>query len=226
MKKVFVCLSLGAACAAFACSKAEPDATESNVEEQNMSLEGAYEEVGNTQLHVLFAKSGAFVVSDNGARTEGKYVSARGGNGPKVTLAEGRASSSDAGTTPTDAGTRPADSGAPRADGGTGSSDAGAAPAPGAAFAMGSYDVLETGKRRTLLLRASSGTRQFKRVASYCDVKADCSIQGLKACATGSYVCTSHACACGDAGADDPPVRDGGTDSGSPDSGIKDAGRG
>ncbi len=217
MKKLFVCLSLGAACAAFACSKAEPDATESNVEEQNMSLEGAYEEVGNTQLHVLFAKSGAFVVADNGARTEGKYVSARGGNGPKVTLAEGRASTSDAGTTPGDAGTRPADGGAPRAD-------AGAAPA--AAFAMGSYDVLETGKRRTLLLRASGGTRQFKRVASYCDVKADCSIQGLKACATGSYVCSSHACACGDAGAEDPPVRDGGTDSGSPDSGIKDAGRG
>ncbi len=224
MKKLFVCLSLGAACAAFACSKAEPDATESNVEEQNMSLEGAYEEVGNTQLHVLFAKSGAFVVSDNGARTEGKYISARGGNGPKVTLAEGRASSSDAGTAPSDGGSRPVDSGAPRADGGTTASDAGAAPA--GALAMGSYDVLETGKRRTLLLRAGGGTRQFKRVASYCDVKADCSIQGLKACATGSYVCASHACVCGDAGADDPPVRDGGSDSGSPDSGIKDAGRG
>jgi hypothetical protein len=217
MKKAILWLSLGACGAfAFACAKADPAATESNVEEQNMSLEGAYEEVGNTSLHVLFSKSGAFVVSDNGARTEGKYISSRADNGPRVTLADGRATG--------DGGVR-TDSGAPRSDGGT-TADAGA----GTAFALGAYDVLETGKRRTLLLRASGGTRQFKRVASFCDVKADCAIQGLKACTTGSFVCAAHSCACGASDAGDPPS-DGGSDggprdSGASDSGIKDAGRG
>jgi hypothetical protein len=206
-----------------ACAKdAPPGDAEQNVEDR-VTLEGAFEDSADPNLRLLVGR-GKYVVIGGTARFSGTFTSGRGKNGAFITLST---PSSGAGASEADAGVRDSgarDSGVP--DSGA-ARDAGAGTSPVASpLPAGSYDFLEVGKNRSLLLRGEDGTQHsFKRVKSYCVQSDDCKIQGLKACSgSQDYVCGSNACSCGTA-----PASDGGTprDAGSvPDSGPRDAGRG
>lgn len=197
----------------------------SNIENENVTLEGAYEQVGDTRTHIVFAKNGTFFTTYASTRVEGRYTATHTTAGLSITLSLKDEETivaddppvvdagKDTGTSPVDAGKT--DAGKVDAGGGVadaGKSDAGGTtkdagvvtPDPGetngdevfGAIKLTKYEFLTTGKRGTLLLRNDSGSRQFKKLTSYCIEAADCSAQGLNTCATG-FTCGSHVCACG-----------------------------
>ena len=233
MKKLSILLVATGLLAAAACKTT--GTASSNVESESVTLEGAFEQVGDTRTHIVFAKNGAFFTTYASQRVEGRYTATHTVAGTSITLSlktqetiddedppvvdagKDSGGSSDAGKT--DAG---------KVDAGNGIADAGksdasvkdagvAAPDPGETngdevfgpMKLTTYEFLVTGKRGTLVMRNAAGSRQFKKMASYCIESADCTSQGLKACAT-TYSCLANACVCGKAADAGTPKPDAG----------------
>ncbi|MFO0666600.1 MAG: hypothetical protein U0174_21775 [Polyangiaceae bacterium] len=197
----------------------------SNIENESLTIEGAFEQVGDTRSHLVLSKNGTFFSTYADQRIEGRYTATHTTAGlvisftlkdqevieddpPIVDAGKDTGSTVDAGK---DAGKTDAggvvDAGSGSAD--AGKSDAGTKDAgtpvvdPGQTngddvfgpLKLTKYEYLQTGKRGTLLIRNDSGSRQYKKLPSYCIESADCSTQGLNPCAT-TFSCSAHACVC------------------------------
>lgn len=226
MKKTSSLMFVLGGLATIAACKSSSGTSQSNIENESLTLEGAFEQVGDNRAHLVFAKNGTFFATYASERVEGRYTATHTFGGPSITLSlkkeeviepDPPSPVADAGK---DSGTK-SDAGGTIAD--AGKSDAAAkdagvvAPDPGQTngdevfgeLKLTKYDFLVTGKQGTLVLRNDMGTRQYKKLASYCTEASDCSTQGLKACATG-YSCSARACTCGKAGDAGTPKSDAG----------------
>lgn len=217
-------LALGGFLAIAAC-KSSSGTSQQNIENENLTIEGAFEQVGDNRAHLVFAKNGTFFATYASERVEGRYTATHTFGGPTVTLSLKTEETIDPDPTPVvdagkDTGTK-SDAGGTIAD--AGKSDAAAkdagivTPDPGQTngdevfgeLKLTKYEFILTGKHGTLVLRNDSGTRQYKKLASYCTEASDCSTQGLKACST-AYSCSARACVCGKAGDAGTPKSDAG----------------